>query len=93
MKTSLRPVSIFSVLAGASFLAGCASDPATAAKAKADKDEYVTVMTTGSNIPVRIKKSDLEKGQVAKGTLADSVDKDDFNRNLRPGRQIDTGGK
>lgn len=93
MKISLHSVSICSVIAVVSFLTGCASDPASAAKAKADKDEYVTVMTTGSNIPVRIKKSDLEKGQVAKGTLADSVDKDEFNRNLRPGRQIDTGGK
>ena len=92
MKISLRSVSFCSVIAVASLLAGCASDPATAAKAKADKDEYVTVMTTGSNIPVRIKKSDLEKGKVAKGTVADQVDKDEFNRNLRPGRAID-GGK
>ena len=93
MKISLRSVTIFSVIAVTSFLAGCASDPATAAKAKADKEAYVTVMTTGSNIPVRIKKSDLAKGQVAKGTLADSVDKDEFSRNLRPGQVPAGSGK
>ena len=93
MKIFPRSISVLSVLAAASFLPGCASDPATAAKAKADKDEYVTVMTTGSNIPVRIKKSDLEKGQVAKGTVADTIDKDEFSRNLRPGQVPAGSGK
>jgi hypothetical protein len=95
MNIPFRSVFVFATLAGATFLAGCASDPAAAAKAKADKEEYVTVMTTGSNIPVRIKKSDLEKGQVTKGILADNIDKDDFARNAVPRQTSPTasGGK
>lgn len=90
MKTSIRFASLLALVAAANFLTGCASEPKTAA-AGAEKEEYVTVMTTGSNIPVRIKKSDIAAGKVPKGVIADSVDKDEFNRNLRPGRAVESG--
>ena len=44
---------------------GCATDATTAEKAAKEKDEYVTVVTTGSNIPKRVKKSDIINGTVA----------------------------
>ncbi|MBI3885236.1 MAG: hypothetical protein HY302_05845 [Opitutae bacterium] len=91
MNLPRRSVSLFSALALAGVFSGCASDPKTAEARKAEKDEYVTVMTTGSNIPVRIKKSDLAEGKVAKGTLADSVSGEEFAKNLRPGRAVDSG--
>lgn len=90
MNPSIRFASLLTLVATANFLTGCASEAKSAA-AKAEKEEYVTVMTTGSNIPVRIKKSDLAAGKVPKGVVADSVDKDDFSRNLRPGRAVESG--
>jgi len=71
-------------------LAGCATEPKAAGNAPAE--EYVYVTVTGSNIPKRIKKSDLEKGSVPKDGDMQVVDKDSFQKSLRPGRQIDKGG-
>ncbi len=84
MKLPCRIVTLLSLLAVVGLCVGCASDPKAAAKAKADADEYVYVTTTGSRIPVRIKKSDLAAGKVAKGTLADAITAEEFKKSLRP---------
>ena len=78
----LRPL-VFLALLVTALVAGCATDATTAEKAAKEKDEYVTVVTTGSNIPKRVKKSDIINGTVAKDTLAESVDKDEFARAQR----------
>ena len=86
----LRPL-VFLALLLTALVAGCATDATTAEKAAKEKDEYVTVVTTGSNIPKRVKKSDIVNGTVAKGTLADSVDKDEFARAQRPSSGTPSG--
>ena len=70
-------------------LAGCNSATKTAEKA-AD-DDYIMVPVTGSNIPKRVRKSDLVKGEVAKETDTQVVNKDDFAKQMRVGRQIERG--
>ena len=72
-------------------LAGCTTPPKSDAK-KADDDEYVTLPPkTGSNLPRRVKKSDLLAGKVpdADTSSVGTVSQDDFTRGIghavRPG--------
>lgn len=77
-------------------LAGCASKPKQAkaeGEQAAAEEEYVYVPSpTGSNLPKKVKKSDVLAGKVTKDGKVTTVDKDEFSRNLRPGRQMETGG-
>ncbi len=77
------------IIAASLGLAGCGTPTKTAEKPA--EDEYILVPTTGSNIPKRVKKSDLVKGTVAKDVDTQQISKDDFAKSLRPGRQIDRG--
>lgn len=90
----LRLLTLFSALSLV-LLAGCATKSATASAdggKKEEKEEYVTLPpATGSNLPRRVKKSDLLAGKVPDAGSAQQVDKDEFARSLRPGRQQDTG--
>ena len=63
---------------------GCATKEKTAAQ-QAEEDEYVTVTVTGSNIPKRVRKSDIAAGKVAKDEQMQLMDKDEFARSMRPG--------
>ena len=63
-------------------LAGCSSPEKTAAKN--DDDEYVTVTVTGSNIPKRIKKSDIAEGNIPKDLQMQLMDKDQFAKASQP---------
>ena len=65
-------------------LTGCTTKEKTAAQMEKE-DEYVTVTVTGSNIPKRIKKSDIAAGKVAKDEQMQLMDKDEFARSMRPG--------
>ena len=62
---------------------GCSSPEKTAAKQA--EDEYVYVTVTGSNIPKKIKKSDIASGNVPADVQAQLMDKDSFAKGLRPG--------
>jgi starvation-inducible outer membrane lipoprotein len=75
-------------------LAGCATKPKEAkAEDSEQQDEYVYVQSpTGSNLPKKVKKTDVVAGKVTKDGQTQTVDKDEFARNLRPGRQLETGG-
>lgn len=75
------------LLAAVLALAGCNSPTKTAEKGA--EDEYVLVHVTGSNVPKRVKKSDLVKGEVVKDSDTQVIDKDDFAKSMRTGRQID----
>ncbi|MBI2516591.1 MAG: hypothetical protein HYV95_06705 [Opitutae bacterium] len=90
----LRLITLFSVLFLA-LLAGCATKSTTASVdggKKEEKEEYVTLPpATGSNLPRRVKKSDLLAGKVPDAGNAQQVDKDEFARSLRPGRAVDKG--
>ena len=77
-----RTVSLL-VLAGVGAFTGC-STPAKTAESRAE-DEYVYVTVTGSNIPKKIKKSDILAGKVPKDVQSQLVDKDEFQKSLRPG--------
>ncbi len=77
------------ILAASLMLAGCGTPTKTAEKPA--EEEYILVPTTGSNIPKRVKKSDIVKGTVAKDSDTQIVDKDTFAKQMRPGRQIDRG--
>ena len=79
------------ILGTSLILAGCSSATRTA-ETKGAEDEYVYVTATGSNIPKRVKKSDLVNGTVAKDGNTQQINKDDFAKSLRTGRQIDRGG-
>lgn len=77
-------------------ITGCASKTKEA-KAEGEQavaeDEYVYVpSSTGSNLPKKVKKSDVVSGKVTKDGKVVTVDKDEFSRNLRPGRQLETSG-
>ena len=85
MKFLLRSFLSLSVAAAIAILAGCSTPPQTAAEKKAAEEEYVTIMVTGSNIPLRIKKSDIAKGTVPQDVQAQLVDKDQFVKDQRPG--------
>lgn len=63
---------------------GCTTTDKTAAQ-KAEEDEYVTVTVTGSNIPKRVKKSDIVAGKVAKDEQMQIMDPEAFAKNMRPG--------
>ena len=63
---------------------GCTTTDKKAAQKGAD-DEYVTITVTGSNIPKRVKKSDIAAGKVAKDEQMQIMDKDEFAKSLRPG--------
>lgn len=78
-----------SALVAVLVLAGCSSSTKTAEKAA--EDEYIYVSVTGSNVPKRVKKSDLVKGEVAKDVDTQQISKEDFAKSLRVGRQIDRG--
>ena len=75
-------------------LTGCATKPKEAkAEQAAAEEEYVYVpSSTGSNLPKKVKKSDIIAGKVTKDGKVTTVDKDEFSRNLRPGRQMETSG-
>jgi hypothetical protein len=77
------------ILAASLGLAGCGTPTQTAGKPA--EDEYVLVPTTGSNIPKRVKKSDLVKGTVAKDVNTQQISKEDFAKSLRTGHQIERG--
>ncbi len=77
------------ILAAGLGLAGCGTPTNTAGKPA--EEEYILVPTTGSNIPKRVKKSDIVKGTVAKDVDAQQINKEDFAKSLRPGRQIERG--
>jgi hypothetical protein len=65
-------------------LAGCMTQPKTDAKNAAD-DEYVTLPPkTGSNLPRRVKKSDLLAGKVpdADTSSVGTVSQDDFKNSI-----------
>ena len=88
---------LFIPIACLSFLfAGCATKTKEAkaeGEQAAAEDEYVYVpSSTGSNLPKKVKKSDIVTGKVTKDGKVVTVDKDDFSRNLRPGRQMETSG-
>ncbi len=83
------PYRVF-VLGSILLLAGCNSAP-KAAETKGAEDEYIYVTATGSNVPKRVKKSDLVKGTVAKELDTQQISKEDFAKSLRPGRQIERG--
>ena len=78
------------------FFAGCATKTKEAkaeGEQAAAEDEYVYVpSSTGSSLPKKVKKSDIVTGKVTKDGKVVTVDKDDFSRNLRPGRQMETSG-
>lgn len=63
---------------------GCATKEKTAAQ-KGEQDEYVYVTVTGSNIPKKIKKSDIAAGKVAKDEQMQLMDKEAFARSVQPG--------
>lgn len=63
---------------------GCTTTEKTAAQMEKE-DEYVTVTVTGSNIPKRVRKSDIAAGKVAKDEQMQVMDKDEFAKSLRPG--------
>lgn len=65
-------------------VAGC-STPAEQAAKKAADDEYVYVTVTGSNIPKKIKKSDIASGNIPPEVQAQLMDKESFSKGLRPG--------
>lgn len=80
----------------AALLTGCTTKTKEA-KAEGEQaaveEEYVYVPSaTGSNLPKKIRKSDIVSGKVTKDGQVVTVDKDEFSRNLRPGRQLETGG-
>jgi hypothetical protein len=83
MRTRLLP------LAAVLIFAGCNSPTKTAEKPA--EEEYILVPVTGSNIPKRVKKSDVVNGTVAKDVDTQLMDKDDFAKQMRPGRKIDRG--
>jgi len=77
-------------------ITGCATKTKEAkaeGEQAAAEDEYVYVPSaTGSNLPKKVKKSDIVSGKITKDGKVVTVDKDEFSRNLRPGRQLETGG-
>ncbi len=77
-------------------LAGCSTKTKEAkseAEQAAAEEEYVYIpSSTGSNLPKKVKKSDIIAGKVTKDGKVTTVDKDEFSRNLRPGRQMETSG-
>jgi len=88
----LRPALVSILILG---LFGCASKTkeAQAEQSGQQEDEYVYVPSaTGSNLPKKVRKSDVVAGKVAKDGQTQTVDKDEFSRNLRPGRQLETSG-
>lgn len=64
---------------------GCSSAPAKTADSKPE-DEYVYVTVTGSNIPKKVKKSDIAAGTVPKDVQAQLMDKDALQRQMVPGK-------
>lgn len=77
------------ILVAAGGFTGCSTPPETAANTA--EDEYITVMVTGSNIPKRVKKSDIANGTVPKDVQAQLVDQDAFSKSLQPGRKVEKG--
>jgi len=73
--------------------AGCATQSAEerAAKRRAAEEEYVYITVTGSNIPKRIKKSDILKDTLPKDGDAQMVDKEQFLKSLGPGKKLERG--
>ncbi|HWA26919.1 MAG TPA: hypothetical protein VG734_14765 [Lacunisphaera sp.] len=74
--------------------AGCASQTVAerAAKRQAAEEEYIYITVTGSNIPKRIKKSDVVNGEaLPKDGDAQMVDKEQFLKSLGPGKKLDRG--
>ena len=82
-------------LSFAAVLTGCATKTkeAKAEQSGQQEEEYVYVpSSTGSNLPKKVKKSDVVAGKVSKDGQTQTVDKDEFARNLRPGRQLESSG-
>lgn len=80
LRVILMPlIGITAALAG-----GCNIKDKTAAQLAAEKDEYVYVTVTGSNIPKRIKKSDIAAGKVPQDVMAQLMDKEEFAKNIHP---------
>ena len=63
---------------------GCSAPTATADK-KTD-DEYVYVKVTGSNIPKKVKKSDIAAGTVPKDVDMQLMNPESLQRSLHPGK-------
>ena len=65
-------------------VAGC-STPATTADKKSE-DEYVYVKVTGSNIPKKVKKSDIAAGTVPKDVDMQLMNPESLQRSLNPSK-------
>jgi hypothetical protein len=65
-------------------ITGC-SAPATTADKKSD-DEYVYVKVTGSNIPKKVKKSDIAAGTVPKDVDMQLMNPESLQRSLNPSK-------
>lgn len=95
MKNIPQRLAALGLLSAFAVAAGCASQTAEerAAKRKAAEEEYVYITVTGSNIPRRIKKSDILEGKaLPKDGDGQMVDKDTFFKTLGvPGKKVDRG--
>lgn len=68
-----RP-SLHASLIALTFLAGCAAPTKTADQPKDKKEaEYVYYTPTGSNIPVRVRKSDLASSDAESGEAQEAI--------------------
>jgi uncharacterized lipoprotein len=88
---TLRPYHAVFALA-AILIAGCATNPKQESQKK-DDDEYVMLPPrTGSNVPRKVKKSDILAGKVIDAGDAVDIDKDKFAREAqRGGVKTDSG--
>jgi hypothetical protein len=84
MKHSSRWARIILVTGIIGSVTGC-SAPATTADNKTE-DEYVYVKVTGSNIPKKVKKSDIAAGTVPKDTDMQLMNPESLQRSLHPGK-------
>ena len=84
MKISTVRILALIALLACTGLTAC-STPAKTAENKDKEEEYVYVTVTGSNIPKKIKKSDIAAGKVPADVQAQLVDKEQFEKSLRPG--------
>lgn len=82
MKSPVRSVLLLLLTILPAAFTGCKTTDTTAGTKEAD--EYVYVTVTGSNIPQRVKKSDIAAGKVPKDVQMQVMDKDDLARSMHP---------
>lgn len=82
MKSPVRSVLLMLLTILPAAFTGCKTTDQTAGTK--GEDEYVYVTVTGSNIPKRIKKSDIAAGKVPKDEQMQVIDKEDFARGMHP---------